>query len=93
MACDVCLGRNSERCPICGTPKVKITCPTCKGFGFTDCTALDIYTDEVTDVTPTAYFLLPDTPDEARAKGLRFCKDDACRCPHCWGEGVVPEGY
>lgn len=93
MACDVCLGKNEHLCPICGTRVVMVTCPTCKGFGLIDCTAEELDSEELTDVTPTAYFLLPDTEEEAISRGQRFWKYDACRCPHCWGEGRIPEGY
>lgn len=94
MACDVCLGKNEHFCPICGTPVEMIACPTCGGYGYIDCQAIDIRDeDEAVDVTPATYFLLPDTEAEAIAKGQMYYKYDACRCPHCWGEGRIGKGY
>lgn len=94
MACNVCLGMNEEACPICGTPVKMIVCPTCGGYGFIDCTAWIVGDEDgVVDVKPATYFLIPDTEEDAIQKGQRYYKGDACRCPHCCGEGKIPQEY
>lgn len=93
MACDICLGKNEKKCPVCGGPQEMEECPRCEGYGVVDCTAYDIVTEDVKSVKPDEYFSLPDTEEQAIAIGLRFCKADACRCPSCWGEGKILEDY
>lgn len=86
--CEVCMGRNSEKCPVCGPrPSEKITCPHCGGWGVVNCVAYEVGTDDVVDVTGAFYSSLPDTEDEA----LWLYKGDAERCPECLGSGKVYE--
>jgi hypothetical protein len=70
-----------------------VKCPTCQGYGVIDCMAWDIVNQRLVDVTTVTYFMLPDEEDEAVQRGKNYCKGDACRCPHCWGEGRIPEDY
>lgn len=92
MACDVCLGRNEEKCPVCGKPPVEITCPKCGGYGLVDCTAYMVLDDDgEVDVTPATFVTLPDTEEEALAKRQRYFKGDYSTCPVCNGCGEVYE--
>lgn len=81
MACDVCLGINSQRCPVCGTTPVRIVCPECDGYGVMNCIAW--YSDgrgselEV-EVSPAQYVSLPE-----------HMKGEADECPVCNGRGEV----
>lgn len=89
MACDVCKGINTKDCPVCGTPPRWMECPECGGYGMTDCTAWNIMTEEVVDVTPTAFMMLPDTEEEARRKRQNYCKNDCGECQLCGGKGRI----
>ena len=88
MACDVCLGKNEARCPICGTRIEPIECPKCKGYGIVNCYAYEVDTDEVREVTVDEYLTLPDE-QEASVRCLTWFKGDHEVCQCCLGEGRV----
>lgn len=89
MACDVCMGINSMKCPVCGPQPQKMQCPECGGYGMTDCTAWNIQTGEMVDVTQTTFIMLPEDENIARHKRQNYCKGDYCTCMMCGGEGVI----
>lgn len=88
MACGVCMGINSDQCPVCGKNAEPVECSRCRGTGHI-CHAEDLATGKVTEVTPVAYSILPPTEDMARSMGLRYCQGEIEKCPECCGEGVV----
>jgi hypothetical protein len=92
MACDVCLGRNSEKCPVCGKRPEKMVCPECRGYGMVDCTAYKVLDDDgEIDVTPATFVALPETEEAALAQHKKYYKGDYSCCPVCCGCGEVYE--
>lgn len=89
--CDVCRGKNSQFCPICGHPPVKKTCPKCDGYGLVDCTAYDIPSNKLVSITAQEYIDLPEEEEQALLWGLSQCRGDAVVCPCCLGKGKVYE--
>lgn len=67
-------------------------CPECEGTGIVDCTKWRTEEDSEVeeDCTSQEYNALPEM-DEARAKGLQWCKGDFCTCKKCEGMGCVSE--
>ena len=90
MSCDVCMGINSSRCPVCGADEGnEMECPNCYGTGAVNCWAVSVETGEPKFVTPLTWAALPWTKREALAKGCRYYKDEADDCPLCNGSGTV----
>lgn len=88
MACDVCLGINSDRCPVCGKEPQYEECPDCKGEG-TIYIAYHINGVDETRVTALAYACLPATEEEARYLKKNWYQGEDFRCTKCWGEGKI----
>ena len=88
MACGVCMGINSDQCPVCGKNAEPVECSRCRGKGCI-CHAVDSSTGEETEVTPVAYSILPPTEEMAESMGLRYYQGEIEECPECCGEGVV----
>ncbi len=88
MACEVCLGINSDRCPVCGRePRMK-ECPVCGGKGGAYW-AQSVESDDEMEVTPTAYDLLPETRKSAVMMRYRWFKGCFEPCMTCGGTGEV----
>lgn len=91
MACEVCMGINSDRCPICGKEPEMKTCPDCDGTGYSTYWAIDIRTDEEVEVTPLVWSILPETKEEAESKRQNFIKSECEECQRCGGTGEVED--
>lgn len=91
MACDICLGQNTKKCPVCGTRKEPIECPFCHGTGIYDCIAYFVDSEEIEEVHPEDYLLLPHSEDEARLWGVDKYQGDSCTCRECCGSSKVYE--
>lgn len=91
MACDICLGRNEEKCPVCGTPTEKIKCPMCEGYGLLNCEAYIVDSDDSEFVSAERYLNLPLTEEQARLWGQKLFRGDADVCQTCCGHGEVFE--
>lgn len=91
MACDVCMGINSELCPICGRPGYEFedSCPECDGTGCLERYAVNIETGEEVEVTETAWDLLPASMDAALARRQRYIRGYREVCTRCGGSGVI----
>lgn len=90
MVCDVCMGINSDRCPVCGKEPAMKTCPDCNGEGWFYY-AFNIENGESFLVSREEYENLPDDEERAAAMSLRLCKGEIERCDTCDGEGEVED--
>lgn len=88
MACDCCMGINSDQCPVCGHQTPREECPECKGVGKIY-VAYDILKDNEVEVTKIAYELLPQNEVMAEAMGKRYCQGYIEKCQNCCGYGYV----
>lgn len=88
MACDVCMGINSDKCPCCGKELETIPCPHCEGVG-TIYVAYHINGTDETNVNPLAWECLPETEEMAEYLGKKWFQGEKYRCPECYGDGVV----
>lgn len=91
MACEVCLGKGSRPCPVCGEEPKKIDCPNCDGIGLVNCTAFKLNSREIIDVSAQTYIDLPYDEEEAHLWEHKMFKGDADICPICNGHGKVYE--
>ena len=90
MSCDVCMGINSSRCPVCGTDESnEMECPNCHGTGAVNCWGISVETGKPISVTPLAWLMLPWTKEDALAAGYRYFQGEADDCPLCHGTGSV----
>lgn len=89
MACDVCQGRGSRPCPVCGEEPEKIECPHCGGYGLVNCTAFKLNSEDVEDVSAETFINLPFDEEEAHLWEHKMFKGDADICPICNGQGKV----
>lgn len=89
MWCDVCMGINTRRCPVCGTEPEKITCPNCGGFGLVNCTAVKVDSEDAIDVSAETYLNLPFDESEAMLWEQQLYRGNADICPVCRGQGKV----
>lgn len=92
MSCSVCAGYSDHNCPCCGGSSAR-ECPKCEGRGHTGFFAYEIDTGEYTEVTETAYYILPEDEETAKAKGQRYCQAELERCTKCWGDGEIYDDY
>ena len=83
------MGINSRSCPVCGKQWERVTCMRCRGYGLTNCYAIDIRTGKEVDVTPETFIALPDTEAEARSRNKWYIKGEAEDCGKCDGTGEV----
>lgn len=90
MSCVVCLGHDTFTCPVCGETRM-VTCPDCKGSGYTPYMAFDRIRRKCLPVTELAYQVLPNDEDEAESMGMRYCKIEIEPCHRCRGAGEIPE--
>ena len=88
MSCETCWGYDPTNCPTCAESLSQVVCPECDGDGLGRRLAFNIYTRQTTEVTETAWMLLPDDEDAAEARGWNFCKAEE-PCPLCNGLGKV----
>lgn len=91
MYCDICMGINPDKCPVCGTPPRQIGCPECGGSGAVAYWAEHIETGEETSVTEEAWMCIPETAAEAYAKGQKWYRKEVEKCEACDGTGKVWE--
>lgn len=88
------MGINSSMCPVCGDyrePEM-VECPDCGGTGYSEYYAVNIDTNEETEVTQLVWDMIPKMESEARASRQRFIKGEREICPTCGGEGEVEDG-
>lgn len=88
MACDVCQGRGSHACPVCGETKV-IPCPNCDGYGYVNCVAYKIDSEETFDVSPSFFDALPSDEEHAHFRDDKLYQGECERCHFCEGSGNV----
>lgn len=88
MSCAVCLGYDSQNCPVCSEPVEVVTCQECGGTGLNQRLAFNIRTRLFVEVTPLTWQMLPSTEERAEAMGWNYCRaeDD---CPYCKGFGEL----
>ncbi len=89
MACGVCMGINSDRCPVCGKDTQYVPCPDCDGKGYKKWYAVDIRTGEEVEITDTAWMCLPPTASQAYTKGDNYYRGYREQCDLCDGTGEV----
>lgn len=65
---------------------VTVPCPACGGKG-RHWRAYDFVADEMTECGEEEWNALPETEEEAEAKGLRLVRDWAETCDVCFGSG------
>lgn len=87
MSCSECKPYGLSSCPMCEEPPKE--CPSCRGFGVVDCTALNIVTDEEVEVTQETYYCLPATKMEAEQKRQNYIRHGKETCHRCGGSGLV----
>lgn len=87
--CEVCMGINSQSCPICGDQREMCQCPECKGSGSKRYWAMSLRTGEEVEVTMETYVSLPKDEMEARSKNQHYCQYDTEECDFCGGVGEV----
>ena len=88
MSCIVCMGYDTQNCPVCGDHYEVIACPECEGRGVNMRLAFNIRTRQFVEVTPLTWQVLPSTEDRAEAMGWNYCRAED-NCPHCKGFGEV----
>lgn len=88
MACDVCQGRGSHSCPVCGEHK-RLRCPKCDGVGLVDCVAYKIGSEETFDVTASFFASLPFDEEHAHFREDKLFRGESMKCPLCEGLGHV----
>ncbi|MBQ3023268.1 MAG: hypothetical protein IJD91_08120 [Clostridia bacterium] len=91
MYCDVCMGINSHKCPVCGEQPRQIECPTCGGSGAVAYWAMNLETEEETTVTFEAWSCIPETAEEARSRGQKWHRLEMEKCEECDGTGLIWE--
>ena len=88
MACDVCMGINSDKCPCCSPAAVLITCPDCGGTGF-HYFLFNLTTREHIRCTEKEFKDLPYDEDDARDSNTNVCQGDIRTCDYCNGDGEI----
>lgn len=89
MACSVCMGINSDRCPVCGHEPSFVECPDCTGKGYVVWWAVDIRTGNEVEVNETTWNCLPATPEMAERLNQHYYQGDREECETCEGSGEV----
>lgn len=90
MACGVCMGINSDRCPVCGKePRMK-ECPECKGTCGTHW-AVSVEDGSEQEVTAAAWSVLPETRETAIMMRYRWYRGFFEPCQVCGGTGEIEE--
>lgn len=89
MGCSVCMGTNSQSCPVCGERWERVTCMKCRGLGIINCYAIDLRTDQDVDVTAETFLALPIDEQAARKAGQWYYQGDAEECDKCDGAGEI----
>lgn len=90
MACDVCMGIHSDKCPCCSPQMVMIECPDCGGSGF-HYHIFNLATREHTRCTEEVFNDLPYDEDDARDSNTNVCQGDIRTCDTCNGDGVIAD--
>ncbi len=90
MACDVCMGINSDKCPCCSPSAVLIPCPDCEGSGF-HYFLFNLATREHTRCTEKVFNDLPYDEEDARDSNTNECQGDIRTCDCCNGDGVIAD--
>lgn len=88
MACDVCMGIHSDKCPCCSPAAVLITCPDCGGTGF-HYFLFNLTTREHIRCTEKVFKDLPYDEDDARDSNTNVCQGDIRTCEYCNGDGEI----
>lgn len=95
MSCPICQGYDSYHCPNCAEAKDK-DCPDCQGLGIEPYRAINLETQEIINVTHSAWIIMPEDEEEAallsaRGKKQKFCQysEGGYTCATCRGCGKI----
>lgn len=89
MACDVCLGINSHRCPVCGHDPEMKECQDCGGKGYLSWWAVRVEDGEEIEVRESTWYCLPPTKELAVAMRQKYYQGEREMCGTCDGAGEI----